>query len=61
MARMLLKIAGDPESGLAPWLDTGAVTRAVQDYAGHALADQRYRQAGQREIDFLELGCAKKP
>ena len=59
LARILNRIAADPQSGLAPYLDLQAVHAIIKNHAGHALADDRYRLPGEREIDFLKLGCRK--
>jgi hypothetical protein len=58
-ARILDRIAADQASGLAAYLNRHKVREIIDKDAGRALADDRYRQPGESEKDFLELGCNK--
>ena len=57
--RLLDAIATDPSSGLSPYFAAEKVREAIKRFAGNALSDHRYRQDGETELDFLEIGCAK--
>ena len=58
-ARMLKAMVKAQDNGLADFVDGPDIERIIKDFFGHALADRRYQGADEREIDFLELGCAK--
>lgn len=58
-ARMLSKMAEDTGNGLARFLNREAVQLAIRIHAGKAIIDTRFRRDGEREVDFLELGCDK--
>jgi hypothetical protein len=52
-------IAQNPNSALAPYVDTGALNRSIRNAHGHALSRQSAGQYALAETDFLRLGCRK--
>ena len=58
-ARMLERMAEESANGLAQYVDLPRLEAVVREYAGRALADNRFRVPGEREVDFLRIGCAK--
>lgn len=58
-ARMVERMAEDTTSGLARYVDWRTLKTVVREYSGMALADNRFRLPGEREVDFLRIGCAK--
>lgn len=58
-ARILARMADNTETSLSTYVDRAQISADIERYTGHAQADQRYRLSGEREIDFLGLGCKK--
>ena len=58
-ARILERIGADPDSGLAPYLNLEQLRSVIDNNKNRSLADDRYRRPGEKERDFLELGCDK--
>jgi hypothetical protein len=56
--RMLQAIARSGKTGLHNYVDAGEIDRLIADNAGHAMLKNDIRP-GERETDFLELGCEK--
>jgi hypothetical protein len=56
--RMLRAIARSGRTGLDGYVDLGEIERLIAANAGRALLAQDLRP-GERETDFLELGCVK--
>jgi len=48
-----------PGHALAPYIDQQEIDRMITAGSGLAAGDIRYRRDGEREIDFLQLGCSK--
>lgn len=59
-ARILLKIADDPRSGLGGLVDRERTRSIVENYSGFAMFPNRFVGLGEPEQDFLGLGCQKK-
>lgn len=60
MSRMLLEMTKAFPDILAGYTNVKHLKKHVSDYAGHATFDHRYKQGGEIEIDFLNIGCRKK-
>jgi len=58
-ARMLKEMARTDSGTLARFLDQEKIDVTIANFSGHALADKRFQRPGEREIDFLNLGCSK--
>jgi len=56
--RMLQAIVRSGRTGLGDYVDIGEIDRLIAENAGHALLKQDLRD-GERETDFLDLGCVK--
>ena len=54
-ARILARMAEDAGNGLAPFVNMERLRLAARTHAGEMLVDTRFRRAGDREADFLNL------
>ncbi len=57
--RVVLAIASDPRSGLGPHVDRELLRTTIQRTAGRVIVDGDSFLPRYKEVDFLELGCAK--
>src|SRR5262249_39791461 len=55
-ARILSRMRGVLDDRV---LNLGALTAAVNRRAGHVSLDDRFAGLGEKEVDFLKLGCPK--
>jgi len=53
-------IALSPGGSLAPYLDHAFGGEFTTAHRGRTGGGDRYRMDGEREVDFLQLGCDKK-
>lgn len=58
-ARMLLAMADNPATALDSALNRANLRSRIDLYAGNAQADRRFAHPGEREVDFLAIGCEK--